>query len=129
MNNISLIGRVVKDIEVRYSTGDRPTAIAKFTLAVDKWDGKSKSAAFIPCVAFGKTAETIEKYVSKGSQLGISGELDTGSYEGKDGKKVYTWNVKITKITFCGKMEKKEDADGAIPEGFSRLADMDDVPF
>lgn len=128
MNSVALIGRTAKEPEIRYSTGDRPTAVARFSLAVDKWDGKQRGVVFVPVVAFGKTAETIEKYVGKGQMIGITGELDTGSYE-KDGHKVYTWNVKVSKLDFCGKGEKKE---GEIPDGFSRIdTDMgdEDVPF
>ena len=127
MNVVAILGRVTKEPEIRYSTGDKPTAVAKFNLAVDKWTGTQKGTVFVPCVAFGKTAETIEKYVSKGSQLGIYGELDTGNYE-KDGKKVYTWNVKVAKLDFCSKSEKK-DSGGPV-EGFTRLdSDMEDIPF
>lgn len=128
MNVVTLIGRVTKEPEIYYSQGERPVAVAKFSLAVDKWDGVKKSAVFINCVAFGKTAETIEKYVGKGQMLGVTGEIDTSTYE-KEGRKYYNFNVKVSRIDFCGK-STKEKSEGQIPEGFSRLdTDMEDILF
>ena len=80
MNRVILIGRLTKDPEVRYTQGDKPMAIARYTLAVDrriKKDGQD-NADFIPCVAFGKAAEFVEKYVKKGTKLAVSGRIQTG---------------------------------------------------
>ena len=130
MNNVTLIGRLTKDATVRYTTGDKPMAIARFTLAVDR-EGKKDEADFISCVAFGKTAEFVEKYVNKGRLIGIVGHIQTGSYE-KDGKKVYTTDVIADRIQGLEAKKVndepvKEDVP-ATPEGFERLTD-DDIPF
>ena len=92
MNKVILMGRIVRDPEVRYSTGENATAIARYSLAVDrrfKRDGEP-TADFINCVAFGKTAEFAEKYFHQGIKIAIVGRIQTGSYTNKDGVKVYT---------------------------------------
>jgi len=105
MNNVVLMGRLTRDPDVRYSTqGEQQTAIARFTLAVDrrfKRDGSDQNADFISCVAFGKTAEFIEKYVNKGTKLTLSGRIQTGSYTNKDGQKVYTTDVVAENVEFA----------------------------
>ena len=98
MNRVNLVGRLARDPEVRYSQGQNPTAVARFTLAVDrrfKRDGEA-NADFISCIAFGKTAEFIEKYFFKGMRLGGSGRIQTGSYTKQDGTKVYTTDVVLS---------------------------------
>lgn len=103
MNRVILIGRLTKDPEVRYTQGDKPMAIARYTLAVDrriKKDGQD-NADFIPCVAFGKSAEFVEKYVKKGTKLAVVGRIQTGSYTNKDGQKVYTTDVMIEEQEFA----------------------------
>ena len=103
MNKVILCGRLVRDPEVRYSQGATPMAVAKFTLAVDrrfKKDGE-QSADFINCVAFGKVAETIEKYVHQGNKIIVEGRWQTGSYTNKDGVKVYTNDCMVENIDFC----------------------------
>ena len=95
MNNVILTGRLTRDPDVRYSQGDRPMAVARFTLAVDrsyKKDGE-KIADFIRCVTFGKTAEFIEKYFRQGTKINLRGWIRTGSYTNRDGQKVYTTEV------------------------------------
>ena len=106
MNKTVLIGRLTKDIEIRYSTGQNPTAVARFTLAVDRI-GKDKGADFISCVAFGKTAELMDRFVSKGNKVGISGSIRTGSYE-KDGRKIYTTDVVVNEVEFLSSQAKTE---------------------
>ena len=103
MNKIILCGRLVREPEVRYSQGSNSMAIASFTLAVDrkfKKDGE-QSADFISCKAFGKTAEVIEKYVSKGTKIIVEGRWQTGSYRNKDGNTVYTNDCMVENIEFC----------------------------
>ena len=104
MNNVVLMGRLTRDPDVRYSTqGDSQMAVARFTLAVDrrfKRDGNDQSADFISCVAFGKTGEFIEKYVTKGTKLTLSGRIQTGSYTNKDGQKVFTTDVVAENVEF-----------------------------
>ena len=99
MNKTELIGRVVRDADVRYSQ----TAVARISLAVDrkfKQEGQP-TADFINCIAFGKTAEVIEKYVTKGTKIAVVGHIQTGSYTNKDGQKVYTTDVVIDELEFC----------------------------
>lgn len=102
MNSVSLIGRVARDPEVRYTNSENAMAIAKFTLAVDRrFNKEQQSADFISCVAFGKTAEHIEKYWHKGMKMGATGRIQTGSYTNRDGQKVYTTDVVIEQVEFC----------------------------
>lgn len=97
MNRVVLIGRTTKDIELKYSQNQ--TAIARFTLAVDRMS-KDNGTDFISCIAFGKTAETMKKYVPKGRKTAVAGHIQTGSYE-KDGHKVYTTDVIVERMEFC----------------------------
>lgn len=103
MNRVILLGRTTKDADVRYSQGDKPMAIASITLAVDRKYRKEgeQSADFINCKAFGKIAEVIGKYVTKGTKIAIVGRIQTGSYTNKDGQKVYTTDVMIEDLEFC----------------------------
>ena len=97
MNCVSLIGRLVRDPELRYAqTG---TAMCRFTIAVDRRMSKQKRQDFIGCTAFGQTAELIANYHRKGSQIGIDGRIQTGSYE-KDGRTIYTTDVVVNNLTF-----------------------------
>ena len=99
MNRVVLMGRLTRDPDVRYSQGDQPMAIARYTLAVDRRRGRSNdgenSADFISCVAFGKAGEFAEKYFHKGTKIAVSGRIQTGSYVNKDGVKVYTTDVVV----------------------------------
>lgn len=125
MNKVVLLGRLTKDVELRYSANGE-TAIARFTVAVSR-RGKKDEADFIQCKAFGKTAELIEKYFRKGSQICIVGRIETGSYDDKDGKKVYTTDVICEDFDFIGKKdEQKQEA----PKQTEQTADpWDDLPF
>lgn len=101
MNKVILIGRLTRDPEVRYTEGG--TSIAKFSIAVDrkfKKDGDSQTADFPNVVAFGKTAEFIEKYFSQGNRIGIVGRIQTGSYTNNDGVKIYTTDVVAEEVEF-----------------------------
>ena len=105
MNKVVLMGRLTKDPEVRYSTGENATAIARFTVAVNRRFKSAEGnyeADFINCVAFGKSAEFIEKYFAKGSMIALSGRIQTGSYTNKDGVKVYTTDVVVEDTEFAG---------------------------
>ena len=103
MNKAILIGRIVRDPEVRYTQGDKPMCIARYTLAVDRRFKRQGDATadFIPCVCFGKTAEFIEKYAKKGTKLAVSGRITTGSYTNRDGQKVYTTEVTVEEQDFA----------------------------
>ena len=103
MNKVILMGRLTKDPDIRYSQGEKPTAIARFTLAVDrkfKQDGQP-TADFINCLAFGKRAEFLEKYCKKGTKLVIEGSWQTGNYTNKDGNKVYTNDCLVESCEFA----------------------------
>lgn len=103
MNHITLSGRLARDPELRYSQGDNPVAIARYTIAVNRpvRNGEEQKADFINCITFGKRAEFAEKYMKKGSRYIISGRLQTGSYENKDGQTVYYTEVLVEEQEFA----------------------------
>ena len=103
MNKVVLVGRLTRDPEVRYSQGDSATAVARYTVAVDrrfKRDGEP-TADFIPCVVFGRSAEFAEKYFRQGMRISVSGRIQTGSYTNKDGVRVYTTEVIVEDQEFA----------------------------
>lgn len=100
VNRVVCTGRAVKDPDVKYTTGDKPMCISRFSLAVGR-KFKNDEADFINFVAFGKSAEGIEKFVKKGTKLAIEGHIQTGSYTNKDGNKVYTTEVVVDDWCFC----------------------------
>ena len=103
MNKVVLMGRLTRDPDVRYSQGEQPVAIARYTLAVDrrfKRDGE-QDADFVSCVAFGRAAEFAEKYLKQGIKMVVSGRIQTGSYTNRDGVKVYTTEVVIEEQDFA----------------------------
>lgn len=125
MNKAILCGRLVRDPDVRYSTGEKSMAIAKYTLAVER-RGKKKegeqSSDFINCIAFDKSGEFAEKYFKQGLRVLVSGRIQTGSYTNKEGRKIYTTDVIVEEQEFAdGKnktMEKYSDKDpGPSPYG------------
>lgn len=95
LNTIVAAGRLTADPDVRYTAGDHPTAIARYTLAVNR----SNAVDYVPCVVFGKSAEFAEKYIKKGTALLVTGRIQTGSYTNKDGAKVYTTEVVVERQT------------------------------
>lgn len=101
MNNVSLVGRLTKDPELRYSPNG--IAITRFTLAVNRTfseQGGERKADFIPIVVFKKKAENVANFLSKGSMAGVTGRIETGSYEGQDGKRIYTTQVIADSVQF-----------------------------
>lgn len=93
MNKVILCGRLTRDPEVRYSSGENQTAVARYTLAVDrrfKRQGDEQTADFINCVVFGRGAEFAENYLHQGTKIIAEGRIQTGSYTNKDGQRVYT---------------------------------------
>lgn len=140
MNNVVLVGRLVRDPEVRYNPNG--TGVARFTVACDrrfKREGQP-DADFISCVAFGKTAEFLEKYFTKGRLIGLQGSIQTGSYTNKEGQKVYTTDVVVDNVEFVGSKSEsgaqgggsssndRPAEQGSVPAGFQPLDD-DDMPF
>ena len=103
MNKVHLVGRLTRDPEIRYSQGENATATARFSVAVNRRFKNSEGnydADFINCVAFGKSAEFVEKYFKKGMAIGLTGRIQTGSYTNKDGQKVYTTDVVVEETEF-----------------------------
>ena len=136
MNNVVLIGRLVRDPELRYLPNGG-TATANFTLAVDKGLSKDKkqemesknqlTADFIRIIAWGKLAENCSNYLEKGRLVGIQGRIQTGSYDDKDGKKVYTTDVVANNVEFLEFGDKRENNTDSGISGFS--PSDDDIPF
>ncbi|MGB4658272.1 MAG: single-stranded DNA-binding protein [Mobilitalea sp.] len=149
MNKTMLIGRLTRDPEVRYSQGENATAIARFTLAVDrrfKRAGETQDADFIGCVAFGKQAEFVEKYFKQGMKMVAVGRIQTGSYTNKDGVKVYTTDVVVEEVEFAESKgngsdsgnqnngyhkEFKPEPSTAMGDGFMNIPDGidEELPF
>ena len=103
MNKVILMGRLTRDPDIRYSQGEKQTAIARYTLAVDrrfKQEGQP-SADFINCLALGKNGEFAEKYLHKGTKVVVVGNWQTGSYTNKDGNKVYTNDCFVENCEFA----------------------------
>ena len=114
MNRVILMGRLTRDPEVRYTTGDNQMAIARYTLAVDRrftrgGNNDGNNADFIPCVVFGKSAEFTERYLKKGTKIAVTGRIQTGSYTNRDGVKVYTTEVVVEDQEFA---ESRNAASG-----------------
>jgi len=98
MNKVILMGRLTRDPDVRYTQGESPAAIARYTLAVDRRfvrrdQQDAQTADFIGIVAFGKAGEFAEKYLKKGTKVIVTGRIQTGSYTNKEGQKVYTTDI------------------------------------
>lgn len=130
MNSVVLIGRLVRDPEVRYTPGTQ-MAVATFTLAIDRptGQGKEKQTDFPRITCFGKQAENCERFLAKGRLVGVQGRIQTGSYKNKDGATVYTTDVAANNVEFLEWGEKKEPSGfEEVPEGFSSIDD-DDIPF
>ena len=118
MNKVILMGRLTRDPEVRYSQGEQATAIARYTVAVDrrfKRDGDAQTADFIGCVAFGRQGEFAEKYFRKGTKVVITGRIQTGSYTNKDGQKVYTTDVVVEEQEFAESKAASNENAGFAP--------------
>lgn len=132
MNKVILIGRLTKDPELRY-TSNTQTAVARFTLAIDRpvASGQERQADFIRITVFGKQAEAVDRYLKKGSQAAISGRIQTGSYDGKDGKKVYTTDVVANSVEFLTKQNsggnQEEHRSESVTDAF--IGVDDDLPF
>ena len=141
MNKVILMGRLTRDPEIRYSQGENNNAVARYTLAVDRRFQRSadQTADFIPCVAFGRSAEFAEKWLKQGTKICITGRIQTGSYTNREGRKVYTTEVVVDQVEFAeskaaaGNNQQRPqpapeqtDSDGFmhIPDGID-----DELPF
>ena len=121
MNKVILMGRLTRDPDIRYTHGDNSLCIASYTLAVDRRykQNSEQDADFIPCVAFGKSGEFVEKHFRKGIKIGVVGRIQTGSYTNKDGVKVYTTEVVVEEQEF---VESKNASGGGQTGGNSQPA-------
>lgn len=138
MNKVILMGRLTKDPEVRYSQGEKPMAIARYTLAVDrkfKRDGEP-NADFINCIAFGKNGEFAEKYLHKGMKILVEGRWQSGSYTNRDGQKVYTNDCVVESCEFAesknaSQSERPQPAPQTDSDGFMSIPDGidEELPF
>ncbi|MBR0127036.1 MAG: single-stranded DNA-binding protein [Firmicutes bacterium] len=148
MNSVVLVGNLTRDPELRYSTGANQTAICRFGIAVNDGYGENQRTSFINIVVFGKQAENCDRYLAKGRKVAIEGRIQTGSYENKEGQKVYTTDVVASRVEFLstgnqssgggsfggGQQSFNDNSAPAnsgatdVPPGFSDLQD-DDIPF
>lgn len=143
MNKVILMGRLTRDPEVRYSQGQTPMAVARYTLAVDRRMARGnggdnqQTADFISCVAFGKSGEFAEKYLRKGTKIVLTGRIQTGSYTNKDGQTVYTTEVVAEDQEFAESKSSSQSASGQSapvqtgPDGFMNIPDGidEELPF
>ena len=115
MNKVTLIGRLTRDPDIRYSQAAEPLCIARYTLAVDRRFKKDQdqSADFISCVAFGRQGEFAEKYLHQGMKIAVNGRIQTGSYTNKEGQKVYTTEVVIEDHEFVESKAASEASRGS----------------
>ena len=144
MNNVVLIGRLTKDPEMKYTTGQNQMAVTTFTLAIDRpvKQGQEKQTDFIRIVVFGRMAENCDRYLAKGRQAAVQGRIQTGSYTNKDGQTVYTTDVVANSVEFLGGGQNRDDgqssrpagtsgqgpAEEELPPGFQAVSG-DDIPF
>lgn len=128
MNKVNLIGRLTAEAELRYNNSN--IAFTRFTLAVNRSFTNAngeREADFISCVAWKKTAELICEHFDKGSEIGASGRIQTGSYEKEDGTKIYTTDVVIEEITFIG---NKKTSSKTEPEYAGKVEEQQEKdPF
>lgn len=141
MNKVILMGRLTRDSEVRYSQGAEPMAVARYTLAVDRRgrrDENGQNADFISCVAFARNAEFAEKYFRKGTKIAITGRIQTGSYNDREGRKVYTTDVVIEDQEFAESKSSQNGGNTQAPpeqsdagDGFMNIPDGidEELPF
>lgn len=147
MNKVILMGRLTRDPEIRYSQGESSSAVARYTLAVDrrfKRQGDEQTADFVSCVSFGKTAEFIERYLHQGTRIVGCGRIQTGSYTNKEGNKVYTTDVVMDEVEFAESKNASADNSGgnyqqpsapqpsqAVGDGFMNIPDGidEELPF
>lgn len=141
MNKVILMGRLTRDPEVRYSQGAEPMAVARYTLAVDRRGRRGENgqnADFISCVAFARNAEFAEKYFRKGTKIAITGRIQTGSYNDREGRKVYTTDVVIEDQEFAESKSSQNGGNTQAPpeqsdagDGFMNIPDGidEELPF
>lgn len=127
MNKVVIMGRLTKDPVIRLPEYQDGTTVARYTLAVDRRRSRQQeqSADFISCVAFGKAAERVQKYLHKGTKICISGRIQTGSYTKQDGTKVYTTDVIAEEQEFAESKAASQNCASATEEPAGQQAAMD----
>lgn len=126
MNNVTLMGRLTRDPELKYSQAGK--AYCRFSLAVQR-EFNREEADFINCLAFGKTAETIAEYLKKGRRMAIVGRIQTGSYQNSNGDTVYTTEVVADKFEFIDSARSETSKNQSYSNNDDVLDDNDDFPF
>lgn len=144
MNNVILTGRITKKIEISFTNSGK--TFTRFTLAVDKGLSKEKrqqaetngqaTADFINCVAWGKTAETLQKYTAKGKKILVNGSIETGSYTAQDGSKRYTTDVLVSRAEILEFVDNNNNTNSQDTQPFGQFdelpyqeANNEDIPF
>lgn len=126
MNTVSLIGRLVTTPELKHLQGDK--TVTNFTIAVPKKRRNPKTGEYdtnyFRCVAWGKTAELITEHLGKGEQFGLSGELQSSSYQDQTGKRVYSTEIVIREVTFVGGKRNKANAPSTVDNGYSQTENV-----
>lgn len=137
MNKVILMGRLTRDPDVRYTASEKPMAVARFTLAVDRKYSKEEenSADFISCIAFDRKGEFAEKYLRKAIKVVVTGRISTGSYTNKEGQKIYTTDVIVEDIEFAESKSKGDSQNSEMSsessDGFMNIPDGldEELPF
>ncbi|MCM1105317.1 MAG: single-stranded DNA-binding protein [Blautia sp.] len=147
MNKVILMGRLTRDAEIRYSQGENSSAVARYTLAVDRRVRRDsangdQTADFISCVSFGRTAEFLERFGRKGTKFVAEGRIQTGSYTNKEGQRVYTTDVVVENVEFAESKNASGGGDSynapgmpspgdAAGDGFMNIPDGidEELPF
>lgn len=129
MNRVAIIGRLTKDPEIRYTAGEKSTAVAKWSIAVDRRFKKEggQEADFFDCTAFGKTAEHLEKYWHKGMKMALVGRLEQSVWKDKDGKNRSSVGITVEEVEFCEK--KGESAPEPKAQDFAPVQEDEGLPF
>lgn len=134
MNLVVIRGRLIKDPELKFTSG-KGTAIANFTMAVDKGFGDNKKTAFIPVVVWGKSAEAVANYTKKGSMVLVKGSIETRSYDAKDGSKRYVTEVVADVFNGVEFLDSKSNSNtnntqsGDVPGDYFSEDNSQDMPF
>ena len=139
MNKAIFMARLVRDPEIRYSQGANATAVARFSIAVDrrfKREGEP-DADFFNCTAFGKTAEFVEKYLKQGTKIVLSGRVENDNYTNKDGQKVYGTRILVEECEFAeskansstAEQKPQNTANNEVKEGFMEIPADEELPF
>lgn len=137
INQVILMGRLTREPETRFLQASN-NSVTRFTMAIERdYKASSEEKAktdFINCVAWNKTGEFISKYFKKGSMIAVIGSIETGSYTDKDGKKVYTTDIKVNKVSFTGEKTSGSSSEpSSVPDsdGFMNIPDGidEELPF